>query len=173
MASATASQTIGPYWHLLDDPAWADLTRFGAGGPRLVLAGRLADGDDAPVTDACVELWQADPPADETFPGFGRCATDAAGRFRFVTLRPGPVRGTGNEPQAPHLALTIFARGLLHGLVTRAYFQDEPLNETDPLLSSIADPARRTTLIATPNGHDTWTMDIHLQGKRETVFLEI
>jgi len=173
MGVATANRTIGPFWHLLDDPAWAYRTRFGAGGPRIVRSGRIADGEGAAVSDACVELCQADPPADKTFPGFRRWATDAAGRFRFVTLQPGPVHGHGNLPQAPHVALTVSARGLLHGLVTRAYFQGQALNDTDPLLASIADPARRATLIATHNGPDACTLDIHLQGNHETVFLEI
>lgn len=173
MPVATASQTIGPFWHPLEDPAWADLTRFGAAGDRIVLTGRIIDGDGAAVTDACVELWQADPPADDGFQGFGRCATDPNGRFRFVTLKPGPLRGRGNATQAPHVALTIFARGLLNGLCTRAYFQGEALNGTDPLLSAIPDPVRRATLIATPDGLGAWQLDIRLQGAGETVFLDI
>lgn len=173
VSPATASQTIGPFWHPLDEPAWADLTRFGAKGARIVLTGRVTDGGGEPVSDACVELWQADPPADESFPGFGRCATDPEGWFRFVTLKPGPVHGRGNALQAPHMALRVFARGLLNGLVTRAYFQGEPLNETDPLLASIADPTRRATLIAAPFGPASWRLDIALQGAHETVFLEI
>ena len=96
MPSATSSQTIGPFWHLLDDPDWADLTRFGAAGETMRLIGTLRDGNGLPVGDACVEIWQADPPASDSFPGFGRCATDAEGNFRFVTLKPGPVAGRGN-----------------------------------------------------------------------------
>ena len=73
MPSATSSQTIGPFWHLIGHPEWADLTRFGTVGARITLTGSVVDGDGNPVTDAAVELWQADPPTDETFPGFGRC----------------------------------------------------------------------------------------------------
>jgi len=177
MPSATASQTIGPFWHLIEHPEWADLTRFGATGPQVTLTGSVLDGDGNPVTDAAVELWQSDPPADERFPGFGRSRTDDAGRFHFKTVKPGPVPGRGNAQQAPHFALTILARGLLKGLVTRAYFAGEPLNETDPLLSSIEDPRRRATLIAAPDGLDSWHIGIRLQrgpqAETETVFLDI
>jgi protocatechuate 3,4-dioxygenase alpha subunit len=173
MPIATASQTIGPYWHLIDDPAWADLTRFGAAGERMRLIGTLRDGDGAPVSDACVELWQADPPAAETFSGFGRCATDGQGNFAFTTIRPGPVPGRGNALQAPHLAIAVFARGLLKSLVTRAYFAGDPRNDNDPLLAMIEDEARRATLIAKPIDTATWRLDIRLQGDGETVFLEV
>ena len=177
MPSATSSQTIGPFWHLIEHPEWADLTRFGALGDQVTLTGTVIDGDGNPVTDAAVELWQADPPAGEHFPAFGRSRTDEAGRFHFKTLRPGPVPGRGNMQQAPHFAITIFARGLLRALTTRAYFAGEPLNETDPLLSSIEDPGRRASLIAQSEGADRWRIDIRLQrgtpGETETVFLEI
>ncbi len=170
---ATASQTIGPYWHLLEDKDWADLTRFGAEGERIVLAGRIVDGGGAPVADACVEIWQADPPVSDRFQGFGRAGTDRDGMFRFVTVKPGPLPGRGNAQQAPHIALQIFARGLLRGLATRVYFAGETLNATDPLLTSIEDPARRATLIARPDGPGGWRLDIRLQGEAETVFLDI
>jgi protocatechuate 3,4-dioxygenase alpha subunit len=177
MPSATASQTIGPFWHLIEHPEWADLTRFGATGPQVTLTGSVLDGDGNPVTDAAVELWQSDPPADDHFPAFGRSRTDEAGRFRFKTLKPAPVPGRGNAQQAPHLALTILARGLLKGLTTRVYLAGEPLNESDPLLSSIEDRARRATLIAAPDGTDRWHIDIRLQrgprAEAETVFLDI
>jgi protocatechuate 3,4-dioxygenase alpha subunit len=173
MPPATASQTVGPFWHLLEDKSWADLTRFGATGEKLTLIGRVIDGDGLPCADACVEIWQADPPASDSFPGFGRCATDAQGAFRFVTLKPGPVRGRGNTQQAPHIAINIMARGLMRGLVTRAYFSDDPANETDPLLMAIEDPARRATLIAIPEGPAIWRLDIRLQGEGETVFLDV
>jgi protocatechuate 3,4-dioxygenase alpha subunit len=184
---ATASQTIGPFWHALADGALtegaltggaltggalADLTRFGATGERIVLVGTVTDGDGAAVTDACVELWQTSPPASAGFSGFGRCATDAQGGYRFTTLRPAPLPGRGNQTQAPHLALTIFARGLLSQLVTRAYFAGEALNATDPVLNAV--PAeRRATLIAEPAGPGTWRLDIRLQGEAETVFLDV
>ena len=173
MPIATSSQTIGPYWHLLEDKEWADLTRFGAEGEKIRLIGTITDGDGLPVSDACVELWQADPPGTEDFVGWGRCGSDAEGNFHFVTLKPGPVPGRGNQLQAPHFALTLFARGLLKGLVTRAYFDGEKLNETDPLLSSIEDARRRDTLIARRVDPATWRLDIRLQGDGETVFLDV
>ena len=177
MAAVTGSQTIGPFWHLIEHPEWADLTRFGATGTRITLTGSITDGDGNPVTDAAVELWQADPRADEHFPGFGRCRTDGEGTFRFTTLKPGPVHGRGNAQQAPHFAITLHARGLLKHLVTRAYFADDPLNETDPLLCSIDDPRRRATLLAQPDGEHQWRLDIRMQrgssSEAETVFLEI
>ena len=177
MPSATSSQTIGPFWHLIEHPEWADLTRFGAAGERVRISGTVIDGDGNPVTDAAVELWQADPPADERFPAFGRSRTDEAGKFQFTTLRPGPVSGRGNALQAPHFAIAILARGLLKALTTRVYFAGEALNDSDPLLSSIDDPKRRATLIAEPDGADGWRFDIRLQRgaleDTETVFLDI
>ncbi len=173
MAIATASQTVGPYWHLIEDPTWADLTRFGAEGEKITLIGALLDGDGKPCTGACVEIWQSDPPASDSFPGFGRSNTDSNGVFRFTTLKPGPVPGRGNAQQAPHIAVTVLSRGLMRGLVTRTYFQGEKLNETDALLMSVEDPARRATLIAKPVSAGVWRMDIRLQGEGETVFLDV
>ncbi len=178
MIPATASQTIGPYWHLLEDPSWADLTRFGAQGERIILLGTVSDGDGLPVSDACIELWQPSPPAGPDGDGFGRAATDVEGNFRFVTLKPGPVPGAphSNLLQAPHVALTLFARGLLIHLHTRAYFDGDALNKSDPLLVSLA-PERRATLLARAVGQRdgvlAWRLDIRLQGEDETVFLDI
>ena len=172
MPIATASQTIGPYWHLIEHREFADLTRFGAAGERITLTGRVTDGDGAPVADGCVELWQASPTASDTFPGYGRAATDGDGRFRFTTIRPGPLPGPGNAQQAPHVAINLLARGILGRLVTRVYFQDEALNDTDPILSLIEDAARRATLIARADDAGMWHLDIRLQGDGETVFME-
>jgi protocatechuate 3,4-dioxygenase alpha subunit len=173
MLVATANQTIGPYWHLIEDPLWSDLTRFGAEGEKIVLTGSVFDGASIPVVDAAIEIWQTSPEVSDTFPAFGRCRTDANGSFCFTTLKPGPVAGPGNTQQAPHVAISIFARGLLKALTTRLYFQDEPLNETDPVLSLIEDAARRHTLIAQRVSSGTWRLDIRLQGDKETVFMEV
>ena len=173
MGIATASQTIGPYWHLIEDKDWADLTRFGATGDKIVLTGTIFDGDGKPCPDTCVEIWQSDPPASDIFPGFGRANSDARGTFRLTTIKPGPVAGLGNSQQAPHIAICLLGRGLMAGLVTRAYFAGEPLNGTDPLLSSIEDAAQRGTLIAVPDGPGVWRLDIRLQGDGETVFLDV
>jgi len=175
MATPTTSQTIGPFFHFVADPAMRDLTRFGASGRRIVVHGRVIDGAGAPVADGCVETWQAVPATSERFPGWGRCATDAAGRYRLITIAPGPTEGRDGRPYAPHLAVTVFARGLLKGLHTRCYFDGEPLNRTDPVLASI-DPARRATLIAAPDvteADDHFRFDIRLQGAGETVFFEL
>ena len=188
---ATPSQTVGPFFHIgLDRLDWADLTAGNPQGERIVVAGRVIDGDGAPVPDACLELWQAnavgryahpddtrtDTPLDPNFRGFGRVSTDADGNFRFTTIRPGPVPGRGNSLQAPHIAVALFARGLLRQLYTRVYFAGEPLNETDLVLSTIADPMRRQTLIATRSEDAepaTWRLDIVMQGDNETVFFDI
>ena len=176
MPVATTSQTIGPYWHLIHHEDWFDLTRFGASGERITIEGAITDGAGALVTDAAVELWQASPEASERFTGYGRSAADQSGRFRFVTIKPnalpGPQGARGNTLQAPHCAIAILARGLLKPLFTRVYFPDEPLNETDPILSLIDPPARRGTLIARCDGDRAYQLDLCLQGGNETVFLE-
>jgi protocatechuate 3,4-dioxygenase alpha subunit len=175
---ATSSQTIGPFWHLIEDRGWADLTRFGAGGERILLRGRITDGAGQPVARACVELWQPSPPASESWDGFGRCNTDPDGEFCFTTLKPGAVPGPpgSNVAQAPHAAITILASGLMTHLHSRIYFDGEEANARDPLLASLP-PGRRATLIARPDGHEkampAWRLDIRLQGAAETVFLQI
>jgi protocatechuate 3,4-dioxygenase alpha subunit len=173
MPIATAQQTIGPYWHLLEEPDWNDLTRFGAIGDIIELTGTITDGEPAPVADAAVEIWQTSPKHDDTFTGFGRTRSDAKGFFKFKTLKPGPVPGLGNALQAPHVAIAIHARGLLRPLATRLYFPNEPLNETDPVLSLIEDQAARKTLIARQTSETSWHLDIRLQGENETVFMDV
>jgi len=187
----SATQTAGPFFHFgLIRPEWADLTSGGkAQGEKISLEGRVTDGDGAPLPDAIVEIWQAnatgkyehpedaqDKPVDKNFRGFGRAFTDKGGVFRFSTVKPGPVPGRGNALQAPHIAVTLAARGLLHHLFTRVYFAGEALNKTDPVLSSIEDPVAQKTLIAEPkgktNGSAVWRFDIVLQGKGETVFFD-
>jgi protocatechuate 3,4-dioxygenase alpha subunit len=172
MLITTTSQTIGPYWHLLEDKSWADLTRFGAEGEVMTLEGRVIDGDDKPMTDTCVEIWQSSPAASETFTGFGRAATDATGKFSLKTLKPGPVPGPGNTLQAPHLALTLLARGLLFQLATRVYFDGAAENENDLVLNLI-EPARRGTVIAKQTAPGVWWLDLYTQGPNETVFFEV
>jgi protocatechuate 3,4-dioxygenase, alpha subunit len=187
----TPSQTVGPFFHLaLDRPDWADLARGNPAGERIVVEGRMTDGDGLPVADACLELWQAnaagryahpddtrtDRPLDPNFRGFGRVSTDVDGGFRFATIRPGAVPGRGNALQAPHIAVAIFARGLLKQLYTRIYFSDEAANDSDPVLLSIDDPAVRQTLIATRGdgpGPPTYRLDVILQGERETAFFDL
>jgi protocatechuate 3,4-dioxygenase alpha subunit len=187
----TPSQTVGPFFHLgLDHPEWSDLTTGNPNGERIAIEGRVLDGDGAPVPDALIELWQAnaagryahpddqqtDKPLDPNFRGFGRVATDAEGRFRVRTIRPGPVPGRGNTLQAPHINVVFFSRGLLIHLHTRIYFEGEPANATDPLLSSIEDAAVRGTLLArrAAGGNPAlYRFDIILQGDNETAFLDL
>lgn len=186
--TASASQTAGPYWHLVDFPEWADTTRhFGdrlPSGERIVLTGTVRDGTGAPVTDAMVEIWHADPSGaypdangDPTaFQGYGRCATGKDGTYRFVTLKPGPSpvgpHAGANAMQAPHVALIVFSRGLLHHLTTRLYFEGEAMNATDPVLSAVPE-ARRVTMVARQTAPGTWTLDLRLQGEGETVWLAV
>ena len=185
MSAATPSQTAGPFFRLgLDRPEWGDLTRDGPRGEKIAIQGRVLDGDGAPVDDAVLEIWQADAdgrydhpedgrPADPRFPGFGRAMTDEAGRYRFVTIRPGRVPGPAGALQAPHIDMTIFARGLLKQLVTRIYFAGEPSNESDPVLTWIADPAARRTLLAVRQDDGSYRFDVVLQGKGETAFFDL
>ena len=188
----TPSQTVGPFFHLgMARAEWSDLAVGNPQGQHLVIEGRVIDGDGAAVPDALIELWQAnaagrydhpddaqsDKPLDPNFRGFGRVATDAEGRFRTTTIRPGAVAGRGNTLQAPHINLAIFARGLLRHLYTRLYFADERANASDPLLSSIEDERVRRTLLAQPAGSGgailTYRFDIVLQGDNETAFLDV
>jgi protocatechuate 3,4-dioxygenase, alpha subunit len=185
----TPSQTIGPFFALPGAGAlpWPD-------GPYVVaegtpgafrLHGRVLDGAGEPVPDGLVESWQADP--DGRFPhpddphggaarpgfrGFGRCATDPDGRFWLLTVKPGTVPAPDGRPQAPHLDLSVFARGLNQRLVTRVYFADEPAaNAADPVLASLPAPAR-ATLLAAPAGGG-YRFDVHLQGEHETAFFDV
>ena len=187
----TPSQTVGPFFHLgMARPEWADLTAGNPAGDRIAIEGRVLDGEAAPVPDAVVEIWQAnaagryshpedrqeDKPLDPHFRGFGRAATDEQGRFRFSTVKPGPVPGRGNALQAPHINVAVFARGLLKHLYTRIYFADEPLNAGDPLLTAIDDEAVRRSLLARradPGSPAVYGFDIVLQGENETAFLDI
>ncbi|WP_179379393.1 protocatechuate 3,4-dioxygenase subunit alpha [Jannaschia marina] len=182
MTRESASQTAGPYLHIGLAPNAAGLPMFGgdlgarmvgdgAEGTRMVLTGEIRDGSGAAVTDALVEMWQADaaghcPARDPAFTGWGRTTCDTAGRFRFETLRPGALDG-----QAPHVTLWIAARGIGLALQTRVYFPDAPENATDPVLSRVPE-SRRDTLIAaaTPEGYN---IKITLQGADETVFFDI
>jgi protocatechuate 3,4-dioxygenase, alpha subunit len=168
----TPSQTIGPFFHFgMDWMEAADLVSRGSPGS-VTFSGRIFDGAGDPVADAMVEIWQADrdgrfaPDVDRAWTGFGRCLTDGEGRFRFTTVKPGVVDGG----HAPHIDVSVFARGLLQRLVTRVYFPDEaPANASDPVLRAIDDPAARSTLVGDGEGGGLG-FDIHLQGDQETVF---
>jgi protocatechuate 3,4-dioxygenase alpha subunit len=182
--TATASQTVGPFFRIgLEHLYIADLAPSAAAGDKIAIRGRVVDGDGKPVNDAILEIWQADGHGkyahpDDTqnkaltpgFKGFGRVATDENGVFRFQTIKPGNVPGPHGLPQAPHLSVIVFMRGLLKHLLTRIYFPDEPDNVDDPVLSLV--PAdRRSTLIAAKSTDGLeWT--VILQGGNETVFFD-
>ena len=172
----TASQTAGPFVHIGLTWLFRDcLALPGADGERVTVEGRVLDGDGRPVTDAVLEIWQADPRgryADPEFHGFGRVPTDGTGGFRFTTVKPGRVPGPNGALQAPHLLIAVFARGLLKQLVTRMYFPDEPGNAADAVLALV--PAdRRPTLVARARGAGVLAWDIILQGRDETVFFDV
>ena len=173
MPVATANQTIGPYWHLIEDPTWSDLTRFGAEGEKIVLTGTLIDGAGNTVADAAIEIWQTSPAASDAFPAFGRCRTDANGSFRFTTLKPGPVAGLGQCPAgAARRDLDLCPRPA-DGADDPAVFPGRTAERNRP--GPVADRRR------SPSPHadrgkvsaETWHLDIRLQGENETVFMEI
>ena len=181
------SQTVGPFFQIgLEDLYQTDLTVLGMHGTIITIVGRILDADRLPVSDALVEIWQAnsfgkyahpeddqEKPLDPGFTGFGRCPADADGAFKFRTIRPGPVPSSTSDPQAPHINVSIFMRGLLNRLVTRIYFADDTRNRSDGVLN-LVDPARRPTLLARPDQSDPdlYLWNVILQGEDETVFFD-
>lgn len=182
----TGSQTIGPFFHYaLPAEDERILVRDQTWGQRIRIEGVVYDGDGVPVTDALVEIWQADAAgffnhpadpnhaqADPAFRGFGRSDTVRGGLFSFITVKPGAVVTEGEERRAPHVNVRVFARGMLVHAVTRLYFSDEPSNAADPVLSGL-DPERRQTLVAWRESSGEvpcYRFDIRLQGEGETIF---
>ncbi|HEX8917863.1 MAG TPA: protocatechuate 3,4-dioxygenase subunit alpha [Chloroflexota bacterium] len=182
----TPSQTVGPFFEFgLLDPPQHELVPAGTPGA-VRIEGVVFDGQGLPIPDAMIEIWQAAPsgryphpedpraglPIDDGFTGFGRSGTDASGTFWFMTVKPGPVPWPDGRPQAPHLNLSVFARGLLKRLVTRLYFPDESAaNALDPLLSSL-DPSVGSTLVAVED-RGVLHFNIRLQGQGETCFFQV
>ncbi|HLH61099.1 MAG TPA: protocatechuate 3,4-dioxygenase subunit alpha [Ktedonobacteraceae bacterium] len=187
----TSSQTVGPFFapallrpdaerHILVEPQTA--------GERIRIEGHVLDGDRLPVPDALVEIWQANAhgryfhPLDQrsaalgpSFVGFGRSGTENEGFYWFETIKPGAVPFDAERWQAPHVCITVFARGLLNHLVTRLYFADEPTNASDPILLCVPEN-RRSTLLASRHQERTgvvYRFDIILQGEYETVFFNV
>jgi len=193
MSERTPSQTVGPFLHIGLAPAdynfrvlfGSSLAGPGVAGVPIEIEGAIRDGEGNVLPDALVEIWQADSdgryphPADgrpvrsNSFRGFGRAATDAAGQFHFATVKPGAVPAPGGGLQAPHINVGIFARGLLKRLFTRIYFAGEALNAGDPILALVPE-GRRHTLMAQPETTHPgrFRFDIRLQGADETVFFD-
>jgi len=186
----TASQTVGPYLHIgLDWLNNANLVGEGVSGQRITLEGRIFDGNGKAIPDGMIEIWQAnahgkyahpddprDLPLEAGFTGFGRLSTDGEGRFRFTTIKPGRVAGPNGSLQAPHIVVSLFARGLIKRLATRVYFEDEASNADDPVLKLV--PAeRRDTLIARRISDGTYEWNVAIQGNasgnEETVFFDV
>ncbi len=187
----TPSQTVGPF-HRIMVPWEGGAELVAPDDPNAIrIEGRILDGAGQPVDDSVVEVWQAnvhgryahtedtrEVPLVAGFDGFGRAIADGEGRFTIVTVKPGCVPGPSDTVQAPHIALCVFARGLLKHLVTRIYFSDEEAaNDKDPVLLSIDDADRRETLLAVKQEGDgtppVYEFDIHLQGPQETVFFDV
>jgi protocatechuate 3,4-dioxygenase, alpha subunit len=184
----TASQTVGPFFGIeltTDEHCVKCVAGPQAQGKRIWIRFRVLDGDGVPVNDAMLEIWQADANGKYNHPddvqpkkldpgwmGFGRIATGEDGSCMLETIRPGRV--AQGSPQAPHLTIAVFARGMLKPLYTRVYFAEDAANDEDPILLLV--PAeRRETLLARPDparpGY--WSFDIRLQGDQETVFFDV
>ena len=186
----TPSQTAGPFVHIGTMPAVAGLktqhpgpgnilARDGTLGERIRIEGQIYDGAGALVKDALVEIWQANANGQygsNDFAGFGRAAADfETGLFFFETIKPGRAPYRDGRMQAPHVTLSIFARGINIHLQTRLYFSDEAAaNANDPILQLVGAPDLVATLIAQRDAdRPLYRFDIHLQGDRETVFFDL
>lgn len=197
MLRETASQTAGPYVHIglalaaagnptRDEEIWNEMARPEAEGEHIEVVGTVIDGNGDLVRDAFIEAWQADANGEyqrefdlkKPFNSFGRTATtfDHGSEWTLKTVKPGPVAHASGQAQAPHINLSIFARGINIHLQTRLYFDDEgEANASCPVLSRIESPTRRQTLIARReevDGKVRYRLDIRLQGEGETVFFD-
>jgi len=185
----TPSQTVGPYFRIGLTEKYSKPLIAGpqAKGERLWLNIRVLDGDNLPVNDSLIEIWQADASGkykhpddpqprtpDADWDGFGRMGTDENGCCQFETVKPGRVPGPGSSLQAPHLNLAVYARGMLKQFYTRIYLAGDAANREDPVLALVP-PERRGTLEAQPDPAQPgyWRFDIHLQGDSETVFFDV
>jgi protocatechuate 3,4-dioxygenase alpha subunit len=182
----TPSQTVGPYF-AIGLPWDAGPRAVAEGTPEtIIISGTVYDGHGQPVPDHLLETWQADPDgrfADlhgyggvselSGFRGFARYGLeDGDGSYEIFTVKPGPVRGLDATIQAPHIVVSLLARGMLNRVVTRIYFADEPeLNAADPVLATVP-PGRRGTLLAEPI-EGGYRFDIRLQGEGETAFFAV
>lgn len=192
-SNLTPSQTVGPYFAYGLTPAgrydWNDafgndLLTPDVSGDRVRIEGVVYDGDNKPINDSMLEIWQADAqgrfsdPQDKrsipnaTFKGFGRCGTNADGLFSFTTVKPGQVPDADGKLQAPHIVMAVYARGMTQQVYTRIYFEDEAANADDGVLAIVPED-RRNTLIARKIADGVYRFDVHVQGHGETVFFDI
>ena len=192
MTGLTPSQTVGPFFAYGLTPngnySWNDaftnnLVTPDVSDDRIRIEGFVYDGDGANVPDAMLEIWQADAqgrfsdPQDSralsnaSFKGFGRCGTGPNG-YSFETIKPGAVPGLHGQPQAPHIVLAIFGRGMTMQSMTRIYFDDEAANASDEVMALVPED-RRQTLIAKKTAPGVYRFDIYLQGDNETVFFDV
>lgn len=180
----TPAQTIGPFFRVI--MPFGSNHLCDSAQPAITISGHVFDGADDPVGDAMLEIWQANEagryahPEDDRelpltpgFTGFGRALTEPDGSFQFTTVKPGSVPYDAERLQAPHINVALFARGLLHRLATRIYFEGEEANAADPVLRSITESAARESLVARREGPQSYTFDIHLQGPKETAFFAV
>jgi len=187
----TPSQTAGPYFHLglTSKRSVSCMAGPKAKGERLRILFRVHDGNNQPVPDAMIEIWQAnaegkykhpddqqDKLEDPELSGFGRMETDQNGACIFETIKPGCVPASDDDAtmQAPHLNVSVFGRGILKRLAARVYFAGDPANDIDPVLALVPNE-RRHTLFAqpVPEGKGEWVFNLHLCGEDETVFFEV
>lgn len=186
----TPSQTVGPFFHygLLDKGGENILVTEQTRGQRIYISGRVIDGNGDPISDALLEIWQADSSgiynhptdpnhakADKHFAGFGRVGTNNDGQFTFKTVKPGAVAFDETKQQAPHINVRVFARGMLTHAYTRLYFSDEAdANADDPVFNLV--PAdRQHTLVAHLEAGElpTYCFNVVLQGEHETAFFDL
>lgn len=192
----TPSQTAGPYVHIglalaaagiepREHEIWNQMAKPEAPGEHILLLGNVYDGNGHLVRDSFLELWQADDQGhyhidfdqDKPFNSFGRTATTFdAGEWTVQTIKPGVVNNAAGVPMAPHINISLFARGVNIHLHTRLYFSDEAeANAKDPVLNLIEQPARRETLVATRcevDGKLAYRFDMRIQGEGEAVFFD-
>jgi protocatechuate 3,4-dioxygenase, beta subunit len=190
----TLSEVTGPvYGHESVGELDHDLTRQHSGEPlgeRIILSGRVVDGDGRPVTGSLVEIWQANSagrylhevdrhpaPIDPNFTGAGRCVTDDEGRYRFITVKPGayPWKNHPNAWRAAHIHISLFGPAFATRLVTQMYFPGDPLFFQDPIFHSVRDPRDRERLISqfdldntVPEWALAYNFDVVLRGREST-----
>jgi protocatechuate 3,4-dioxygenase alpha subunit len=173
MSGLTPSQTVGPYFDIMiRGRGDCRQVRDASVGTPIVIEGQVFDGGANVIPDALIETWQADPPSDARFSGYGWAHTREDGGFRFETVKPGRVAAPGRGEQAPHIVVSVMARGILTRYITRIYFEDEASNADDPVLALV--PAeRRDTLIARRIGEGCYRFNLVMQGPGETVFFDV